>query len=171
MVQYKSLPRVARYEIIRIDYPGDCISVNHYLGKRKDGGYYVKPEAEDWMEELGWLVKRLHLEDWALPLEITCSGTFKDMRSCPDLSNLSKCTLDAIEEASGINDKNFRWHDGKPYISDKEKPYLLITITETLPKPHGNAVESNSDRVIASGSGKLRGRKRKGLKMGGVNED
>jgi hypothetical protein len=47
----------------------------------------------------------------------------------PDLSNLSKCTLDAIEEATGNNDRNMRWHDG--VVSYGGKPVLLLTIEET----------------------------------------
>ncbi len=82
------------------------------------------------MDELGWMVKHLHIEDWKLPLSITCDGFFKDERSAPDLSNLSKVICDAIAEvADGVNDKDFRWHDGKRVIGEKN-PYLLLTIKE-----------------------------------------
>ncbi len=121
---------MVRREIIQMDYIGDCLSVNHYLGRRRGGGYYVKQETRDWKEEFQWLLKRLHLEDWQLPLEITCSGWFKDERSAPDLSNLSKIILDSIEELTGINDSNYRWRDGTRTIDRKCKPYLLITIKE-----------------------------------------
>ncbi len=123
---------MANHTVIKIDYPGDCISVNHYLGRRKDGGYYVKPETKVWKEELQWLFKRCHLEDYKLPLEVTCSGYFKDERSALDLSNLSKVILDSIEELLQINDSNFRWHDGERLVGYKE-PYLLITISESKP--------------------------------------
>ena len=59
---------MARYDVIRIDYPGNCISVNHYLGRRKGGGYYVKQEAKDWMNEFQWLLKKYHFEDYNLSL-------------------------------------------------------------------------------------------------------
>ena len=115
---------------IEIQYPGSVISVNHYQGRRKDGGTYVKPRAKEWMEELGWCIKQLHLEEWNLPLHIRCSGRFQDRRSIPDLSNLSKCTCDAIEEITGINDQNYRWHDGDITLcQNDEKPVLWITIT------------------------------------------
>jgi len=113
--------------IIKVEYPGSVISVNHYQGRRKGGGTYTKQGARDFMEEIGWMIKHLHIEDWKLPLQVYCSGYFKDERSAPDLSNLSKCVLDAIQEVTGYNDKNFRWHDGKREIGFKE-PYLLITI-------------------------------------------
>ena len=112
---------------INIPYPGSHISVNHYLGRNKNGGYYVKPEANDFKEELQWLLKRCQLEDYILPLEVICSGWFKNERSAPDLSNLSKIILDSIQELTGWNDKDFRWHDGTRNIGFKE-PYLLITI-------------------------------------------
>jgi len=118
-------------ETIKIDYPGGVISVNHWKGRRRDGGTYTKQAALDWMNELGWLIKYMHIEDWSLPLSIKCSGYFKDERSAPDLSNLSKCTLDAIAAVTGHNDKDFRWHDGVRDVG-YGNPYLLITISELL---------------------------------------
>ncbi len=41
----------------------------------------------------------------------------------------SKVILDSIEEVTKINDKDYRWHDGKRVIG-VEEPYLLITIGE-----------------------------------------
>ena len=119
-----------RTEVIKMPYIGAALSVNHYLGRRKDGGYYVKQATKDWGEEFGWLLKHLHLEDWKLPLQVRCDGVFKDARSSPDLSNLSKVILDFIEDTTGINDKDMRWHDGNRDIKDEE-PYLLITIKES----------------------------------------
>lgn len=116
--------------IFNMPYIGSVISVNHYTGRRKDGGVYVKSEAKAWMDELGWVIKTAHIEDWKLPLSVTCSGVFRDKRSTPDLSNLSKCTLDAIEEVTGINDQNMRWHDGTIKLNKGVDPYLIITIEE-----------------------------------------
>ncbi len=116
-------------EAIKIEYPGSCISVNHYLSKGRGGRVFVKPEAKAWQKEFQWLLKHLHLENWKLPLEIKCDGYFKDARSACDLSNLSKVILDAIEELIGVNDKYFRWHDGNRDIGFKE-PHLIITLSE-----------------------------------------
>lgn len=116
-----------RQESIRMSYIGE-LSVNHRLGKRKGGGYYLKPEVVAWNEEFGWLLKRLHLEDWKLPLTVKCDGFFRDERSACDIHNLSKIT-DVIQEVSGINDKYMKWVDGTREIK-KGEPYLLITITE-----------------------------------------
>ncbi len=120
-----------REATIKIGYPGSVVSVNHYLGRRKDGGTYVKREAQYFMAEIGWLVKPYHIEDWALPLEVWCYGKFKDKRSTPDLSNLSKCVLDAIEETTGINDRFMMWHDGASVLKADEEPELLIIIKES----------------------------------------
>ena len=116
-------------DCVKIHYPGSCISVNHYLGRRKDGGYYVTAECVAWKEEFQWLIKKCHLEDYKLPLHVACSGYFKDERSAPDLSNLSKIIMDSIEGLIRINDKDFRWHDGERLMGYKE-PYLLITFEE-----------------------------------------
>lgn len=110
---------------IAIDYPGSIISSNHY---KHYGGIYTKPEAKAFMEELGWKVKAYHIEDWKRPLHVTCSGVFKDKRSQPDLSNLSKVILDAIQEATRVNDRDMRWHDGQVLYGSN--PVLMITIEE-----------------------------------------
>ena len=114
--------------IIRMPYLGD-LSVNHRLGKRKGGGYYVKASVRQWNEEFGWKIKPLHIEEWRLPISVKCDGVFKDQRSAPDLNNLIKI-LDVIEEVSGVNDKNMRWEDGSRLIDKHEKPSLTITIKE-----------------------------------------
>jgi len=77
------------------------------------------------------MIKHLHIEDWKFPIEVKCSGYFKDERSAPDLSNLSKCINDSIQEVIGHNDKDFRWRDGNRIVDKRnDPPYLLITISE-----------------------------------------
>ncbi len=119
-----------RREQIKMPYIGSSLSVNHRLGKRRDGGYYIKPEVKEWEEEYMWLLKKLHLEDWALPLEVTCSATFTSEHRACDLVNFQKCVLDPIQKVSGVNDKNMRWRDGERKIDKKQSPHLLITISE-----------------------------------------
>ncbi len=116
-----------------MSYPGAIISVNHY---KFSGGRFTRPEAKAWMEELGWKLKEFHIEDWKLPLTVRCDGTFRDRRSTPDLSNLSKVILDSIEDCTGINDCNMRWEDGdisygeNPSGRIRMNPELEITIKE-----------------------------------------
>ncbi|KKL83966.1 hypothetical protein LCGC14_1969460 [marine sediment metagenome] len=116
--------------VIEMPYIGSVLSVNHYLGRNRHGGVYVKAGAKEWGWELGWKIKQYHIEDWKLPLHVTCDGQFVDARSAPDLSNLSKVTLDAIEETTGVNDRDMRWHDGERTLKKDEPPYLRITIEE-----------------------------------------
>jgi len=111
---------------VKMPYISSVLSVNHY---KYAGGIYTKPEVKAWMEELGWLIKSSRIEEWDLPLEVRCDGTFKDKGHQPDLSNLSKVVLDAIEETTGVNDRNMRWRDGDVSYGE---PGLLITIKEIL---------------------------------------
>lgn len=130
MVTAARLSPEPRLITVGMPYPGDVISVNHYLGARRDGGHYVKQEAQAWMDMLGWVIKQWHIEEWKLPLSVTCDGRFKDENHAPDLSNLCVCTLNAIQEVTGTNDKHFRWHDGTRTFNKDMAPELKITIEE-----------------------------------------
>lgn len=110
---------------IGMPYIGGVLSLNRYKYK---GGIYTRPEVKNWMEALGWLVKGSHIEEWKLPLTVRCDGVFKDKRSQPDLSNLSKICLDSLEEVSGVNDRDMRWEDGD--VTYGNEPRLVITIKE-----------------------------------------
>ena len=119
---------------VEMPYIGKELSVNHYKF-----GYFTKTIVKVWMADLGWQIKTAHIEDWKLPLIVQCSGQFKDKRSQPDLSNLSKVILDAIEETTGVNDRDMRWRDGRVTYVDKweaehyyAEPYLHITISENM---------------------------------------
>ncbi len=114
---------------IKMPYIGNVLSVNHYLGRRR-GGYYVKPETKQWMEELGWLIKSHHIEEWKLPLKVTCDGVFKDKRGQPDIHNLMKVICDSIEEVTGVNDKHYQTETGSAIIDKNLEPELTITIEE-----------------------------------------
>lgn len=113
---------------VEMPYIGGVLSENHYRGRRRDGNFYVRREVRDWMEELGWLIKTSHIGEWALPLTVKCDGRFKNTHQQPDLSNLSKVVLDAIEEITVVNDRDMRWQDGG--VSYGEPALLTITITE-----------------------------------------
>lgn len=109
---------------VEMPYIGKELSVNHYKF-----GYFTKREVKDWMAWLGWQIKLAHIEDWELPLIVQCSGQFRDKRSQPDLSNLSKVILDAIEETTGVNDRDMRWRDGSVTYGE---PLLWVTIVEEV---------------------------------------
>ncbi len=153
---------MAKKEVIKIGYPGSVISVNHYQGRRRGGGTYTKPEAQAWMTELGWVAKILHLDDWKLPLHITCDGFFRDERSAPDVHNLLKVIADAIQEVSGINDKNYHMTAGKRVIGVKEHPYLLITIRELAQSPPFTSNKSTLEGIEVKSRVRLPKRKKEG---------
>ena len=113
---------------VQIPYPGSVISVNHYLGRRKNGGHFVQKSARQWKDLLGWAIKSYHIEDWQLPIKVTVNGVFKDLRSCPDPHNLVKVIADSIEEVTGLNDRDFKTETGEPLIDPTVEPYLLIKI-------------------------------------------
>lgn len=104
-----------RWLRIPIYYPGSVISVNHY---KYAGGKYTKPEARQWMQALSCLVcQKLRTYKVNIPVQIGVSARFKDKR-IPDLANLHKLIGDALQNALGINDKHFEFHD-KGYTIDK----------------------------------------------------
>lgn len=105
------------------------LSVNHYLGRRRGGGYYVKPEITKWKETLGWLLKTSHIEDWKLPLTVRCDIVQNDKRT-RDAHNYFKVSCDAIEELTGINDTNYLTESGVITYSDRAE--LIITVTENI---------------------------------------
>jgi len=113
--------------VSEIDYIGSQLSVNHYRAGRT---FHIRRDVREWQEDLGWAIKSLHLEEWRLPVTVTCSGVFHDRRSCPDLSNLSKVILDALEEVSGVNDRLFRWRDGTITIDPSVPATLTLVLDE-----------------------------------------
>ncbi len=115
---------------ISMNYIGKVLSVNHYQGRRRDGGTYVKSETRDWMTEFGWKLKPYHIEDWKQPITVRCDGVFKDLRSTPDLSNCLKIICDEVEEITGINDRYYKTETGTPVINKRREPMLFITISE-----------------------------------------
>ena len=115
------------------------LSVNHYLGRRKGGGYYVKPEVKQWQETLGWLIRECELKqdtritDWNLPLTVKCDIVQNDKR-VRDAHNYFKVVCDAIEEATGINDTSYLTEAGIPKYDKDAKAELVITIKEGYEK-------------------------------------
>ena len=107
------------------------LSVNHYLIKTRRG-VFKRKEIKAWQEALGWQIKTAHIEDWGLPLRVTCDLVQTDYRT-RDISNYSKVVLDAIEEASGVNDMYMRWQDGQIFHTGAN-PVLIIEISDEIMK-------------------------------------
>jgi hypothetical protein len=116
-----------RMVIVVMDYPGSIISENHYLG-RNGKHTYVKDEARIWQTELIFKIKRYEI-DWQLPLKVTVEAVFKNRRESCDLHNF-KCLYDAIQLATGLDDKNFHTATSPGIIDKSQRPHILITIEE-----------------------------------------
>ena len=106
-------------------------------------GRHLRREAREWRDGLALHI-RAYLQEREdqpeAPLTIGIFGYFKDGRSRPDFDNLHKLIGDAVQAATGINDKHFLWHDqgwlpcevadretGEQLIL-KEEPTLLIRV-------------------------------------------
>lgn len=125
-ITHNNSPYTRNIVTVRVPYIGAVLTANHYKYR---GGIHTRKEVKAWMQALGYELNINHLnwQSLTLPLHIICDGVFNDKRH-PDLSNLAKVVLDAIQDASGINDKNMRWHDGDVFYGSK--PELIITIKD-----------------------------------------
>lgn len=109
---------------VEMEYLPDC-SKNSY--KLRNGA--IKKQVTDWMECLTFMVRALKNSqgvEFKPPVTVRIDGIFKDMRSMPDLHNFLIVTCDAIEEALGINDREYKTETGHPEVGDD--PMLIITI-------------------------------------------
>jgi Holliday junction resolvase RusA-like endonuclease len=111
--------------VVTLDYPGSCLSVNHY----KIQGRFTRPETKYWMEQLSMAIKlSMNSHKWQSPLTVRIDGLFKDRRSTPDMHNLMKCIADAVQQATGINDKDYKTETGVAGRSNE--PKLIITVKQ-----------------------------------------
>jgi len=110
--------------IVSMRYIGGTLSVNRY--RTKQG--IIRREVQDWMRDLKMAVQLAYrdMEKPKPPVHICIDGFFKDER-IPDLANLHKVIGDALQIGLGINDKKFRFQDGKGETGYDE-PYLRIGI-------------------------------------------
>jgi hypothetical protein len=117
-----------RHATIKLDYPGCVITENHAYG-RNGKHSFMKTEAREWQNDLIVLVKNCGVKDWRLPLKIRVEGVFKNERECPDLQNM-KLVFDGIQQATGLNDKNFHTETIPGVIDKSQRPHIKITVEE-----------------------------------------
>jgi len=109
------------------------LSVNHYRGRSRYGGEYVKKPIKEWKETLGWLIKECELKgdtrivEWKLPIKVKVDIVQTDNKT-RDAHNYLKVPCDAIEDYSGINDTNYETEAGVP--THGEYAELILTIKE-----------------------------------------
>ena len=101
------------------------LSVNRY---KYFGSTRTKREVRQWMEDLSKALsdmgnyQNIYWQEYSITVRI--DGFFKDKRA-PDLSNLAKVTMDAIEDCTLVNDKLYSLETGVPEIGE---PKLIITV-------------------------------------------
>lgn len=106
-------------EVLKVEMP--------YFGQLSENNYKLpnrctKPEVKAWMRELANKVSHLPKADYTIGVH----GCFLDERR-PDIPNLFKVILDAVQDGIGINDKHFQAMDEK-YELGWFQPKLVITI-------------------------------------------
>jgi Holliday junction resolvase RusA-like endonuclease len=102
------------------------LSVNHYKIK----GRYTLPEVKAWKNDLVQEIMLCGVKDWQPPLRIEIEGFFKDLRSTPDIHNLTKIIADCVQKATGLNDRYYETETKVPQYVKGQEPYLIITIEE-----------------------------------------
>ena len=111
---------------VEMPYIGNVLSVNHCYTMTK----HLKPEARKWREALAFAVRNQFSLKTPLvkPVRVQVWGIFVNKREQPDLDNLAKIILDAVELGTGINDRDMRFEArGVRYGSP---PTLIIEIGE-----------------------------------------
>ena len=109
---------------VEMEYLPDC-SKNSY--KLRDGT--IKRQVQAWMGCLTFMVRSLKNSqgiEFRPPITVRIDGIFKDKRSMPDLHNMIIVVADSIEDALGINDREYLTETGHPEVGDEAK--LIITI-------------------------------------------
>ncbi len=87
---------------ITMPYIGGILSENSYKFTTRG----TRPFVKFWMKELAEKVSSLNIPK-VKSYEVQILGKFTDERH-PDISNLFKVTLDAIEDGLFVNDRNFK---------------------------------------------------------------
>jgi len=99
-------------------------------GSRRAG---LTPDAKAWRETIVDQVKLAFLaigaRALALPVEVEIRTTFPNERRALDPQNLVELIDDAIEEATGINDRNYKTVTWPPTYDPAALPTVTIQVT------------------------------------------
>jgi len=120
---------------ISISWPyvdAQTCSVNHCYTRTRKGGRALRKGAQKWRDNLALQIMAAIPAvpvPPSPPIHILLYGHFVNKRACPDLSNLHKLIGDAVQAATDINDREFRWHDlGYRVGGSAREAFLRITI-------------------------------------------
>ena len=100
---------------VTLHYPGGAISKNR-LWRRGNRRMGMNRVAAAWKAELSQAVLAHLLEARAVsvapPVRGRITGVFEDRNRAPDLHNLIEVVADAVEDATGVNDRDHEWSTG-----------------------------------------------------------
>lgn len=119
---------------VGMDYPGKMISVNHCYAQAANGRRYLRREARHWRDKLatdlnlllyngGYRGKRLRQR-----VLVRIDAAYTDEHHAVDPNNLCKLVYDAIEQATGINDRHCQPVTGQVGYG-VAVPYIIVTVT------------------------------------------
>ena len=117
---------------VTMPYIGKDLSVNYYRIRGRAGVQTnkIKPHVTAWMEDLASKVRKGMQGCVSSRLVVSVLGKFRDDR-VPDIDNLAKVILDAVEMGTGRNDRDMRFIS-EGYLTGYSSPCLDITVAEDL---------------------------------------
>lgn len=117
---------------VGMDYPGKVISVNHCYAQGAHGRRYLRPAARRWRNKLAESLGYLLVHEDARRLQqralVRIDATYTDENHAVDPNNLGKLVYDAVEEATGINDRHCQPVTGQVGYG-VSIPSIVVTVT------------------------------------------
>lgn len=113
-------------------YIGMCLSKNHMWrgGSRR---YGMEREAARWKAELATSVQMTLIANRVRsahpPVHVEVGARFVDRGHSLDLQNIGEIVCDAVEEGTGVNDREYTFATTRPEFSDKALPEIRVTVT------------------------------------------
>lgn len=119
--------------VVGMDYPGAVISVGHCY-RHANGRKYLHKKARHWRDSLadslGWSLYENGLKGSQLVQTATVriDAHYRDEAHATDPNNLCKLVYDAVEAATGINDRHMQPERGIVAYGVIE-PSIHVTVT------------------------------------------
>lgn len=117
---------------VSMNYPGSTISKNFlwHGGSRRKG---MNGEASQWKSNLAESVRMAFLAQGArslgLPVTVEVRCRFKNQAKGIDPQNVVELVADAIEEATGINDRGYTITTHPADFDPHREPEILVVVT------------------------------------------
>lgn len=116
---------------VPMDYPGKAITKNH-LWRRGNRRLGMNPEAKRWRADLAESLRMVLLservETVLPPVRGAIGGHFLDRNNAPDLHNLIELVADAVQEATGVDDREHEWRTESPAYNPLRPPGVCVEL-------------------------------------------